>query len=175
MKLLLLCAVLLFLSWTCLGQERKQQYFSLQGMFFPNPKADNYAGGATFSVGRYQSAGITVGAGFGVIMFDEPYIPGFLEFAYIGKPKKISPFVKGQLGWAIYDGPADMIGEPFTVKGGLYTNIMAGAGYGIGKKGSRAAVHVGAMPLMLRRKLFNKTDVESGVLFHAGVSFTLVN
>jgi hypothetical protein len=100
--------------------------------------------GMIFSAGKIfrdkdtKKSTAMLGAGVGVIAFDfdsPPYIPIFIEGGYYASYSKVTPYVAGKVGWAIYDGNGEFIGkQKFAAKGGLYTNIRAGIGFGITKR-----------------------------------------
>lgn len=100
--------------------------------------------GVMFSAGKIfrdkdtKKSNAMVGIGMGIMMFDfdaSPYIPFFLEGGYYASYSKVTPYVAGKVGWAYYDGNADFIDKPrVAAKGGLYTNIRAGIGFGVTRR-----------------------------------------
>jgi hypothetical protein len=145
-----------------------QEYISVSGIFYPNA-GENYSGGVLLSGGKYVS-GATLGIGTGVILFneDDPFIPVYADFGYIGK-RKLAPYFNVKMGWSFYEGSAKMVGEIGTAKGGLFTNVSAGGNYRFAKN-FRVALHGGVTALMLRKKLINKTETFPGSFFNAGLS-----
>lgn len=117
----------------------------------------------------------TIGAGVGIHMMkgfgnSDMYVPLFVQIGYFNKEKKITPYINGRIGYGFYKGAADWIKETGGMKGGLYTNIRAGAGFRVSKKFSLTPF-AGLSLLMFKKMTTGTPDTYSVGVGNAGICF----
>lgn len=113
---------------------------------------------------------LQLGAGIGVYIFspDNIYFAPFIQTGYFNPKKKISPYVNARVGYGFYNG-SGTFAEVHSNKGGMFTDIKAGAGFKVGRV-LRITPTIGITGAVLRY-VINKETIESHfvALPHAGV------
>lgn len=134
---------------------------------------ENLKVGITASAGHIISEGFTLGAGIGMIFFDEgnPYIPLFAEIGYYQPNKKVSPYFNIRAGYGLYEGSGKIIDKALKLKGGFFSDIRAGAGLRISKK-IGIVPFISASPFTFQWKQFHQKQNFSSVFFSFGLIVT---
>jgi hypothetical protein len=176
MKYLLL-AFLLFYSLIC----RSQSFATLDNTYYyvldaPRGIGIDFTGGAFLKDkdNGYKQT-FVIGAGIGIHMMkgfgnSDMYVPIFAQIGYFNKEKKITPYINGRIGYGIYNGAADWIKESGAMKGGLYSNIRAGAGFKLSRKFSLTPF-LGASLLMFKKVTSGEQQTYNVGVVNAGLCF----
>lgn len=172
MKRLLLIPIMLFTL-----NSFSQSFATLDGAIYKTDYSKlgwgmDFTGGAFIKNKEDKNkASFMIGAGVGAYMFTENdlYAPIFFTMGYFNGNKKITPYINCRIGYGFYKGSAKFIGKNEAVKGGLYTNARAGAGFKVTSK-FYATPFVGVSLIMLRKMNVGQSPTEyNNALFNAGI------
>lgn len=120
--------ILLVISLPAIAQKNNQKgYFSIRGGLAI--KDDFNKGTGIMSLGLSPTDGVGIGAGFGYIDFDAPYLPFTVDISFFGKRGKISPVVIGSAGYGVYNKTYSYA----VVRGGFTGSINGGVAFPVKK------------------------------------------
>jgi hypothetical protein len=120
------------------GRKSEGPVFSIESGILLGAQDAEYVAPFSFSfLGGYTFATLnTISAGSGVEFYGKPYVPLFIEYRYLIKEKKTTPFIYLRGGGVIHVGGSDSETydiynqfEPYNYKGGLSFGMGTGVSW----------------------------------------------